>query len=228
MKFLKLNLPPAFSEKDISEKIYELLKQNDFDINENYRVRLQVFRSGGGYYAPEQNESEYFIESEKLPYKDFKKIESLKSVAVFRELFLFPSILSRFKTCNSMPYVFASLFRKSKKYQEVLLVDQKQNLAECSSSNIFWCKKGKLFTPSLDTGCIDGVMRKQVIKAAVNLGIQVKEVKMKLKVLTFSESVFCTNVIHGIRIISGIHAWRLNTDMEMVNNLTKKIIENER
>lgn len=226
MKALKMKIPAEFTNAGISGMIHSLISVSE-EKAPLLKIRFQVFRSGNGLYTPLRNEVEYFMECISLRKKNYKKVELLKSVEVFREHYLYPTKISRFKTCNSLFYILASIYKKEHKLQEVLLLDNKENLAECSSSNLFWFNMGRLFTPSLETGCIEGVMRTQVFKAAVNLGIKIKEVKMPLKALTAAQCVFCTNVTEGIRIISGIHSWRLSTDDILVKKILKKIMENE-
>jgi len=77
--------------------------------------------------------------------------------------------VSAFKTLNALPYVLAGNYRKQLGVDEVILLDTHGHLAECVASNLFWLKDGMLYTPSLNTGCIGGIIRQQFFRSGYPL-----------------------------------------------------------
>lgn len=71
-------------------------------------------------------------------------------------------------------------------------------IAEGIVSNIFWANGCILFTPSLETGILNGITRQFVIELAMKSGIEVREGKYPLEELLRSEEVFFTNSIQEI------------------------------
>ncbi|MEK4484062.1 aminodeoxychorismate lyase [Psychrobacillus sp. FSL H8-0484] len=68
-------------------------------------------------------------------------------------------------------------------------------VAEGITSNIFWVKNGKLYTPSLETGILAGTTRDWVLK---NSAIDVEEGFYKKDELEAAEEVFITNAVQEI------------------------------
>jgi branched-chain amino acid aminotransferase/4-amino-4-deoxychorismate lyase len=79
---------------------------------------------------------------------------------------------------------------------EALLLNTAGHAACASAANLFWITEGRLYTPSLSCGVLDGVMRAQVIGAA-----PVEEVRANLDAVLKAEAAFLTNSLIGIRTI---------------------------
>lgn len=74
-------------------------------------------------------------------------------------------------------------------------------VAEGITSNLFWVKNGKLFTPSLETGILAGITRDWIIK---NSPIVVEEGLFKQDALNEADEVFITNAVQEIVPIKDI------------------------
>ena len=62
---------------------------------------------------------------------------------------------------------------------------------------------GKLITPPLSEGCLNGVMRKQILNLASKVeGLQVEEREISPFDLQKADELFISNVIKGIQPIS--------------------------
>lgn len=66
-------------------------------------------------------------------------------------------------------------------------------LAECTASNIFFMRQGRLCTPSLDCGILDGITRGVIIHLAQDHGIHVEEGSYKPADLRGADECFVTN-----------------------------------
>ena len=58
---------------------------------------------------------------------------------------------------------------------EIILCDPAGHVAEAGAAAIFWLKDGVLFTPALESGCVAGVRRAQVLRAARAAGVECRE-----------------------------------------------------
>ena len=70
--------------------------------------------------------------------------------------------------------ILANREATSQGYDEALLLDIHGLVAEGSGENIFFIKKGKLYTPQL-TSCLDGITRDAIFTIAKDMGIEVIE-----------------------------------------------------
>jgi 4-amino-4-deoxychorismate lyase len=204
LKQLDIELPPTLSKESIVEKVAELADKNN--LHHNARIKLQVWRKEGGLVTPEFSDAEFMITISEL-----KKPQEVKKIAfVSTDIKLHFGNLSKCKTLNFLPYILAGIEKKKRNADEIILTDQKGNIAEASSSNIFWCKSDTLYTPSLETGCIEGVMRKQIIKFCDSENIKVIEGFFSLSELQTAELVFTSNV-SGLSLIENLNEKKINT-----------------
>ncbi|MVM28809.1 aminotransferase IV [Spirosoma sp. HMF4905] len=202
MAALQLNQPDGFSTETVYQGIRHLLSVNDLT-EQTARIKIQIWRQSGGLYTPSTNDAHILISAR--AGQGFSLTE--KSITGIYEAFrLVQSPVSAFKTLNALPYVMAGLYRQQHAFDDVILLDTTGNLAECLASNLFWYTNQTLFTPSLQTGCIGGIVRQQLLRIAPSVGIIVSEGIFKPTVLTQAEVVFCANVmgIQSLRQISGL------------------------
>lgn len=197
MKQLNMEIPVNFHDT-IETNIKKLITRNKSFLGT--RIRLSVFRNSGGLYTPTNNSISYLIESSKLDEpKYFLNKKGLK-IGLFDSYKKTSSSLSGFKTGNSLPFVLAGLHKCAMRWDDCLLINERQNLVESVSSNLFIVKDGILFTPSVESGAVNGIMREQIIQIALNLGITVyDDCIMKPEQLKDADEIFLTNAISGIR-----------------------------
>jgi branched-subunit amino acid aminotransferase/4-amino-4-deoxychorismate lyase len=91
---------------------------------------------------------------------------------------------------------------RDKGFNEALLVNPQGFVYEGSRSNIFFFRKGILYTPSLTLGCLNGITRQLIIECAREMKIPVKTVKPKVSDLLSADEVFLTNAIIGVMPIT--------------------------
>lgn len=177
--------------------IRQFLKKNE--VRGHARMRLTAFRVEGGYYTPEKSEASYLIQGEIIDGEiyDFKEV---KQIAIYDEVFKSRDALSNIKTCNGLPYIMASKHAKACGLQEVIMVNDRYRITEGYRSNIFIVKNKALYTPSLRSGCIEGVMRRQIIRLAKSLNIPCYQKNLKIEDALGADEIFYTNVIQGIMV----------------------------
>ena len=206
LKVLEIDLSFLPNCKEI---IYELIDINSFV---NARVKLQVWRADGGLYEPLYNEPNVLITMKNW---DVEKRTNIKKCSFSDSVYLNHSTTSPYKTCNSLPYIIAANERKKRSLEELIILDSRGNVAECCSSNIFWTDGIQYFTPSLKTGCVDGIMRRHVIAKAEMNGIKIIEGEFLKEDLIASKAVFCCNVT-GVTPIVQIDTVSFNVYCDLI------------
>ncbi len=216
---LKMDIGSFPTEKQWQAFIVLLLrKKKSFGAS---RVRLQVFRSGEGLYIPTSNQVNYLIESTPLTTVPYLLNSKGLLVDVYDEMKKQYSPLSAFKNGNSLHYVLAAVFKNENNLDDVLLVNDKNKIIEANSSNLFWIKDGIIYTSSIFTGCIDGVMRALVINSIEKHGLTrlIETQGASQQELLNADELFITNAIQGIQWIVGLKEKRYFCQ------ITKKIVE---
>ncbi len=202
MRQLKLEKAERFDADFIRSRAAELIGRNGLE-HQHVRVRLQVYRDGGGLYSPQQNHACYIMAVSKLDPDDVKHRKIGLIVDVYSEFKKPYSELSKLKSSNSLVYVMAGLHRTKHGLDDVLLLNQEGFLCESLSSNVFIWYDKKLYTPAISEGCIDGVMRKVVIDMALDSGMEVIEAQISPDILREADEIFHTNAIHGVQWVMG-------------------------
>jgi branched-chain amino acid aminotransferase len=130
------------------------------------------------------------------------------------------------KTTNCLFYILAGLYMQNQHLDDCLLLNDKDHIAEASSSNVFVLRGNKLRTPPLRSGCKAGTMRKKIISLAPELGLDVVKKKTEEKHLFEADEVWLTNAIHGIRWVSKFReqAYQQEVASQMVNTLNKQLL----
>jgi branched-chain amino acid aminotransferase len=91
-------------------------------------------------------------------------------------------------------------------WDEVVLLNERGEVAECTAANIFCVRQGRIATPSLSSGCLEGVTRGLVLELGPPTGIPVEESVLFPEDLYSADEVFISstnrNVI-GVAEING-------------------------
>jgi branched-chain amino acid aminotransferase len=120
------------------------------------------------------------------------------------------SPLTKVKSTNYLLYALSWEEAKQKGFDEALLFNTKGFAAEGSRTNLFLVKKNSIDTPSLASGCVDGVTRRIVSALAAGSGFKVQEKKLCLKDIYESDEAFLTNSLIGIMPLTKIEGHRIN------------------
>lgn len=216
MKALKIE---GYSQMDawfLKEKTGDLARRNKA---KHGRLRLTVYRDAGGLYTPTQNKMGWCLELQPMDEPRYFLNEKGLIMDLYTELPKPTNYLSNIKTCNSLIYVMAGIYKAQNKLDDVFLLNQHGNLCEASSSNIFIYYKKNLYTPALSEGCVEGVMRQVMIDIAKNNGIPLTEAQISPDILYEADEVFLTNAGRGIQSVIGFGVRRY------FNGLSKILVE---
>src|SRR5690606_673761 len=201
METLQLEEFAKFDAFFIRSKAEELIRKNNM-LGQQVRVRLTVYRSGAGTYAPETNKPVYVLQIARMtPKLGDKKLGLI--VDLYTDFKKPYSDLSHLKSNNALIYVMAGLYKKKFAFDEVFLLNQEGNLCEGLISNIFIYYDKTLYTPALTEGCVEGVMRSVVMEMAAHEGIPVVEAQISPEIMKEADEIFCTNAVQGVQWVMG-------------------------
>ncbi|HKX60554.1 MAG TPA: aminotransferase class IV [Verrucomicrobiae bacterium] len=106
--------------------------------------------------------------------------------------------LAAVKSASKLGYVLARQFADAAGADDALILNHRDEVAETTSSNLFWMRGDTLFTPAGGVGILPGVARGAVLELAPTLGCEVQEVAANHASLSDAECVFATNVVTGV------------------------------
>ena len=106
---------------------------------------------------------------------------------------------ARVKTLAYLDNILARRQARDLGGDEALLLNTRGELACAAAANLFWIEGGRLFTPALGCGVLDGVMRGRVLAAARDMAIEAVEARAEPADLLGAEALFLTNSLMGVR-----------------------------
>jgi len=116
------------------------------------------------------------------------------------------SPLAGVKTISWLDSVWAAGEAQREGFDEVVLLNERGEVSECTAANIFAVKSEKVVTPPLSSGCLEGVTRGILMEIASEAATNVVEQTLRLEDLYDADEVFVTstnrNVI-GVKEIAG-------------------------
>ncbi|WP_417365527.1 aminotransferase class IV [Flavobacterium beibuense] len=202
MRIVRMEIPMYFTMEYMEEQVKNLA--NALNISASCRARLTFFRKSGGFYLPTTNDSEFIITAEALqePLYSFTE-NSTYEVDLFKDFYVTKQLLSTIKSTNKMVQITGSIFAHENGLDNCLLINDEKNVIEALQGNIFMLKGKKLVTPPITDGCLNGIMRKQILAIARKTeGLDVSEESISPFELQKADEIFITNVIKGVQPIT--------------------------
>jgi branched-chain amino acid aminotransferase len=196
---LRIRLPRTFTLQTIEEQVLELVKANNF--GSSLRVRLTCFRSGRELFD-EENSLQYVLQVTEAE-EGYKLNTKGLSVSVFKDVTKGITELANFKTNNFLPYSIAAAYAKQFHKDDSIVLNTEKRICDSCIANIFVVRHGVIYTPSLDEGCIAGIMRRYIMERLSD-EFPLIESTVTLEELMESEEVFLSNSIRGIRWVGDI------------------------
>ncbi len=199
MALLKMELPENFGPTYLMDLMQQLTNKNNCD--ESARIRLQVYRNTGGYYLPETNSVGYVITASILMSAAYKLNKNPLQIGIYSNSYKTATTLSTIKSSNALLYILASLFAKENNWDDCFLLNDKGHVIETTNANIFISKNEVIKTPPLTDGCLNGIMRKQVLNFFHANKISIQEQSLTFDEVLNADEIILTNTIGGIRLV---------------------------
>jgi branched-chain amino acid aminotransferase len=201
MRIVRMEIPMSFTLEYLESQILSLV--NQFKIQNSARVRFTVYRNDGGFYSPISNTISFVIQAQELKSEKYQIDRSFFEVDLYKDFVVTKQLLSTLKTTNRMIQITASIFAKENQLDSCLLINESKNVIEAISGNLFMLMGNKLITSPISEGCLNGIMRKQIIDIAKKIDtIELIEKEISPFDLQKAEELFITNVIIGIQPIT--------------------------
>lgn len=192
LAILQFDLSGGFTKEFITDEINRLCENNSHAIIA--RVRLNVFREDGAALLTACNKPVFIIETSVLQLENTGPLR----LTIFKGDSKSTGILSNLKTNNYLLNILSVQHAKKNGFDDALILNQRGNICEASSSNLFMVQKGILFTPALSQGCVAGTKRRELLEKLPSLGFQIEETIITKDMVFEMEEIFLTNAIRGI------------------------------
>lgn len=211
-----------YTEEELTEITYELLERNN--LKDAYIRPLVVTGENMGVFSAKG--SDLIIQCWK-----WDKLMGNELLRVKTSSFQRPNPKSCFVeakiTGHYINSILASNEVKKEGYDESLLLDMNNNVAECSGANVFMEKEGVLYTPPRGH-IMAGITRATIIDLCKEVGISVKEQHFTLKELKEADSAFFTGTAAEVVGLKSLDEYQFPLKWEnSQGNKLMKLYKNE-
>ncbi len=201
MRVIRMEIPMNFTMEYFEEQILALVKSKKMETSA--RARITVYRNDGGYYLPKTNTVSFLVNAESLDNALYVINEKEYVVDLYTDFYVTRQLLSSIKTTNKIINITASIYADENGLDNCLLLNDGKNVLEAMQGNIFMLKGNTLVTPPVSEGCLNGVMRKQILALARKMeNLEVLEGVISPFDLQKSDELFVTNVIKGVQPVT--------------------------
>lgn len=220
MRMLRMKIPLKFTLEYLEQEILKTAEANK--LSSLCRIRLNVFRKDGGFYTPKTNEIDFSIEANQITYSTQENYK----IDVFKDFYNYSGILSTVKTNNRMINTLASIYANENDLDNCVLINERKGVVEVANGNIFVLKNNIVKTPSLEEGCVKGVVRKKIIEMLTkNPDYTIEETSISPFEIQKADEVFITNAIIGIQPVTNYKKKSFQTEFGTKLSKSLKVLE---
>jgi branched-chain amino acid aminotransferase len=201
MRICRMEIPMNFTMEFMEEEILKLIALHTNKVSN--RIRFSVFRNAEGFYNPTSNDVQFIITCSELASDSYVFSSTTYEVELFKDFHVSKHLLATLKTNNKMINVVANIFAKENGFENCLLINEDKNVVEATNGNVFMKMGNQIITPPTSDGCLNGIMRKQII-AIVNKMDTIEMIEKSISPfdLQKADELFISNVIAGIQPIT--------------------------
>jgi branched-chain amino acid aminotransferase len=201
MRLLRMEIPMTFTPEYFVDQCVQLIQEQEVN-SPAWRLRLTVFRDSGGRYTPDHNRVAFVIGCEPLSQDRFSDEVTSFTVDLYKDHYVQAGMLPNLKTNNKILNVLGSIFAKENDLDNCILVNDNKEVVEALQSNLFLLFGQEIHTPPLTSGCLDGIIRKQIIRLSKDLNLTLKETAINPFDLQKADELWLSNSIQGIRAVT--------------------------
>lgn len=94
---------------------------------------------------------------------------------------------------------------------EVVLLNERGEVAECTAANVFCVRDGRVWTPPLDSGCLEGITRDILLEIGASAGVPVAERVLRPEDLYSADEVFISSTNRSMIAVGEINGHKIKS-----------------
>lgn len=215
----KLHVPFPTDAEDLRSQLLRLIEANSAW---NATLRVMVVRNKGGLFEGPDIERDFDLLA-------FTKDLSPWGASV--RLGLKPNARHaayEFSGCKMLSWAENLTWYEEARQQgldEVVLLNERGEVCECTSANVFAATGGEVSTPPLDSGCLPGVTRELLLDVVRVPGVQVSERTLRPQDLERADEVFITSTTRDLLPVVSIEGLNVRRSGNVVDRLVHALEE---
>jgi branched-chain amino acid aminotransferase len=189
-----LDYPIPYSQQELEKILLELRERNGLT-DAYFRITITRGRGEIGFSRQITNDLTCLVigrEFQSFTAEHYQQGIELRVAQTRRNA---PEAINpKIKSISNLNSLLGKLEARAAGAFEVIMLNNKDQICEGASSNIFWTRDKWVFTPAASTGLLEGVTRSTIIRLCEEkLNMRVISGEFKLQDLKFSDEVFITS-----------------------------------
>lgn len=119
------------------------------------------------------------------------------------------SPLSGVKVTSWLNNVWSLYEAQQSGFDEVILLNERGEVAECTAANVFCARGGLVATPPLNSGCLEGITRDILLEISHKAGVAVEERTLRPEDLYAADEVFISSTNRSMIVVSEINGHKI-------------------
>mgnify|MGYP005709364777 FL=1 len=197
MRILKIKIPMSFTPEFLEKQLLSLYAKSGF-VDDNILMRILICNNVASKVNP--NSVKYYIyDTQKINYSsiNFEKY----TLDVFKDYFKNTGLLSNLTTNNQLIQRIGLRYCQENDFNDCVILNNSKTISESLNGNIFMVMNDKVFTPPLNDGSNNNVIRTKIIELINNdiEGFDVIEQSLSVFDIQKSDELFISNINFGIQ-----------------------------
>lgn len=210
-----LRVPFPDNSEWMESRLLQLIEKNR---EPDATLRVVILRNGGGVWQGPGVEREFDLIALMNPLTDWGETIRLGIVPQARHA---ESPFAGVKVLSWAQNLTWYEEAHQKGFDEVVLLNERDEVSECTSANIFAVFGNLVRTPPLSSGCLPGVTRDLLLNEIRVGGIDVREHPLRVEDLERADQVFITSSTRDLRPVSFIEGLTVNSRGAVVSQLNQ-------
>jgi branched-chain amino acid aminotransferase len=210
----RLSLAMIYEEETVRRNIVRLAEANRRDEG---MARVWFVRNQGGLWAGETRGSAtdlIVFTRDIVPWPETHRL-LLQPGAIFSA-----GVLAGAKILSWAQNALLFERARAQGFDDALLMNEKGELAECTSANIFLVRDDRVLTPPLSAGGLAGVTREVLLEIAPRAGIEIVEQGVTPSDLDSAEEVFISSTTREVAGVGLVHPdWQFRCPGKVTGSL---------
>jgi branched-chain amino acid aminotransferase len=212
----RTHLPFACEQEEVHKHLAEVLRANN--VREGC-ARIYALYNKVGFWRSDEDfpRTDLIIYSSDLP--EHKEPARLALREHGRHA---ASPLAGVKVTSWLTNVWALQEAQKEGFDEVVMLNERGEVAECTAANIFCVRGGRVTTPPLASGCLEGVTRSVLMEIGATAGAPVEERTLLPEDLYVAEEVFISSTNRNLLGVSEINGRKIATAPGLITQKLEK------
>ena len=201
----RTHCPFPFTAEKVREQLGDVLRANQ--VKEGCARVYAIYNQAGFWRSEEKFPAvDLIIYSAELPTHGERARLGLREQGRHAA-----SPLAGVKVTSWLNNVWSLYEAQREGFDEVVLLNERGEVAECTAANIFCVKGGRVATPPLNSGCLEGVTRGVLLEIGAAAGVPVEERKLFPQDLYSADEVFISSTNRNLLPVSEIAGHRIGS-----------------